>query len=332
MNYIKKVPILISIALLSNNVYSEDNKKYVSALAYDDAVLFIDKYSKKEFYSRDELIEFFARTKIKKSVIKKSKNQPEQKLTWEIYKKRVVTKTKIESGKSFIANNYETLLKAENDYGVPKEIIASIIGIESFYGKYKGNHNAIDAISTMAFEGGERRRNFFTKELEAFFDNNFENKTNPMIQKSSWAGAFGYPQFISSSIRSYGVDYNNDGRIDLVNSIEDSIGSVANYLNKNGWIKNNYIAEKVSYKGEDLKTSGLSLSYTVSELENYGVLFNRKMRDSKKSKIFTLNYNNQNHHYVGYENFKAITMYNRSNLYAMAVFTLSNEIKGSETI
>jgi len=227
----KRITMISVILILSFNSQAND-EQYKSALAYDNVVEYIN--SNKVKYSRNELIDFFAKTKIKQSIIKSSNNQPEKKLTWGMYKNKVVTRQKIEKGILFVQDNIDSLNKAESKYGVPKEIIASIIGIESFYGKYKGNNNAIDAISTMAFQGSKRRQSFFTKELTSFFNNCYDNELNPMEQKSSWAGAFGYPQFISSSIRAYGIDFNDDGIIDLNNSVDDSIGSVANYLNKSG--------------------------------------------------------------------------------------------------
>ena len=210
-----------------------------------------------------------------------------------------------------------------------QKIITSIIGIETFYGKYKGDYKAINAISTMAFQGSKRRQSFFKKELEHFFDYCHNNYVNPLIPKSSWAGAFGFPQFIPSSINNYAIDFNEDGKIDLINSIEDSIGSVANYLSKNGWIKDNYIAEEVhNVKEQKFKNiGGFKLNYQVKDLTSKGTVFNRKMRDSKKLKLFKIKKNNQTHYMVGYENFKTITTYNRSNLYALAVFDLANKIK-----
>lgn len=328
----KKIILPLTMLLLSNSVSANDDN-YKAALGYDTVVDFINEYSQKDMYSRDELINMFAKTSIKKSVLKQSNNQPEKKLTWESYRNKVVSQKKIDFGIQFLNDNILKLQKAENEFGVPKEIITAIIGIESFYGKYKGDNKALDAISTMAFEGSERRRKFFKKELEAFLDNSYYSNLNPLDEHSSWAGAFGYPQFISSSIKAYGIDYDDDKIIDLNNSVDDSIGSVANYLNKNGWIKNNYIAEEVSVKNPDtLDMKGLSLKYTISELSKKGVEINRSMRKTKNAKIFSLNDSNKDLFFIGYDNFKAITMYNRSNLYAMAVFTLANKIKGSEVI
>lgn len=322
---------ILSFALASSFIFASTNSfaSEMSALGYESVGEFISKYEKKGHYNHDQLIEIFARTKIKKSVVSQSKNQPEVKLTWKIYKNKVVTKKKIEKGKYFIQENREVLEKAELKYGVPKEIITSIIGIESFYGQYKGEHKAIDAISTLSFEGSKRRRNYFIKELEHFLDYCHENNIYPLEAKSSWAGAFGYPQFMPSSIKAYAIDFNDDGKIDLVNSLDDAIGSVANYLNKNGWIKDNYIAEKVQPNNEQVSLSPFKLNYIVSDLTNKGFQFKRIMRHDKKLKLFKL-VNMKDEYWVGYNNFHTITTYNRSNLYAMAVFELANEIKGEE--
>lgn len=302
--------------------------KEISALAYDDVETFINDFSKENLYSKNQLIDIFAKTKIKQEIKKKDSKQPEKILTWETYKDRVVSSEKVKKGKEFVEEHNVYLKKAEFEYHVPKEIIASIIGIESFYGKYKGNHKAINAISTMAFEGSKRRQAFFKSELKSYLTYTYENKLDPLKLKSSWAGAFGYPQFISSSILHYGVDFDNDGKVDLLNSIPDAIGSVANYLNKSGWIENNYVAMEVKNpKNFKFDFSGINLIYTVNDLKSKGVIFPKNMRGDKKLKIFKLENNNNSFEYwVGYNNFKAITLYNRSNLYAMAVFDLANQI------
>ena len=325
----KKNIILASfaIAMFSTSI----SAKEVSAFAYHEVGSFINDFAKEGLYTKNQLIDIFARTKIKQEIKKQDSKQPERILTWETYRNKVVTKEKIQQGKSFVQNNSVYLNKAEQQYGVPKEIITSIIGIESFYGKYKGDHKAINAISTMAFEGSKRRQTFFQSELKAYLTYTYKNKLDPLKIKSSWAGAFGYPQFISSSILHYGVDFDKNGKIDLFNSIPDAIGSVANYLSKSGWIKDNYIAMKVKNpKNAKLDYSGINLLYTVNQLKLKGIIFPDNMRGTKESKIFKLKNNNNSFSYwVGFENFKAITLYNRSNLYAMAVFELANDIHGS---
>lgn len=313
----------------SNNLFAKENL----ALGYDSVIDFINVFSNEGYYKKDELVEIFARTKITEKIIKESNNQPEIKMNWDVYQHKVVSNSKIESGKLFLKEHFNTLSKAEYTFGVPKEIIVSILGIESFYGKYKGSYNAMNSLSTMAFQGGEKRRKFFKKELESFLILSFENKENPNKIMSSWAGAFGYPQFLPSSIRSYAVDFDNDGKIDLINSIDDSIGSIANYLSKNGWIKNDYIAEKITIKETDsfsLDLNKFSLNYTVEDVINNNGKFNRNMRKTKKLKVFILENENGIEYWVGYNNFSTITKYNRSNLYAMAVFDLANKIKNEE--
>ena len=326
---INKITKTIFLSLLLSPI--SVNAEEVSALAYDEVALFIKDYTKENKYSKEDLVEFFARTKIKKSIVKQSKNQPEVKLNWESYQNKVVTKAKVEGGIEFILDNMESLKRAENKYGVPKEIITSIIGIESFYGKYKGNNKALNAISTMAFEGSERRQTFFKKELNAYFDYCFDNNLDPLSLNSSWAGAFGYPQFIPSSIQAYAIDFNNDGKVDLINNVEDAIGSVANYLKKNGWKENHYIAEEVyNVNSNDFKMNTFKLNYTIQDLKDKDVKIERNMRNSKKLKLFTLETNDNTKYLVGYNNFLTITKYNRSNLYSMAVWDLANKIKGEE--
>ena len=149
--------------------------------------------------------------------------------TWDRYKKLFIEEKRIKNGKIFISENIEVLEKAEKDFGVPKEVITAIIGVETRYGKIQGSYRVIDSLLTLGFDY-PRRSKFFRKELVNFFLLTRENELDILEIKGSYAGAMGYGQFISSSYRAYAIDYDGDGNADLFNSVEDAIGSVANYL------------------------------------------------------------------------------------------------------
>ena len=142
--------------------------------------------------------------------------QPEGTMTWSRYKEIMVTESRIAGGKEFISSHKEDLKRAESIYGVPAEIIASIIGIETRYGRIKGNIRVIDSLSTLAFDY-PRRSKFFKIQLEEFLLLSKEEQFNPEEIKGSIAGAMGYGQFMPDSYRDYAVDFDQDGVRDILN-------------------------------------------------------------------------------------------------------------------
>ena len=226
--------------------------------------------------------------------------------TWDRYKKLFIEDKRIKNGKNFIQNNINTLEKAEAEFGVPKEIIVAIMGIETRYGRIMGNYRVIDSLTTLGFDY-PRRSKFFKDELIKYFLLTRENNLDIFSVKGSYAGAMGYGQFISSSYRAYAVDFDGDGYVDLFNSIEDSIGSIANYLKVHGWVRNGKIVTKSSLNNvRDIYKPHVSLSKFIP---------------------LSFNENGEDIYFIGDDNFVAITKYNRSHFYAMAVYYLSEEFK-----
>ena len=226
--------------------------------------------------------------------------------TWDRYKKLFIEKKRISNGKKFIEKNIKTLERAEKEFGVPKEIITSIIGVETRYGKIQGSYRVIDSLLTLGFDY-PRRADFFRKELINFFLLTRENNLDILSIKGSYAGAMGYGQFISSSYRAYAIDYDNSGGADLFNSVDDAIGSVANYLYIHGWKREG----KIIYP-----------SYP----NNVRKVFKP---DNNLSKFIPLTFEEEGKviNFIGDDNFIAITKYNISHFYAMAVYYLSEELK-----
>ena len=226
--------------------------------------------------------------------------------TWDRYKKLFIEDKRIKNGKKFIQDNLNSLERAEKEFGVPKEIIVSILGIETRYGKIMGNYRVIDSLMTLGFDY-PRRADFFKDELIKFFLLTRENDLNIYEIKGSYAGAMGYGQFISSSYRAYAVDFDEDNSIALFNSVDDAIGSIANYLKVHGWKKNGTIVYK-------------------SKPNNVRNIYKPHNSLSKFIPL-SFNENGKDVYFIGDDNFVAITKYNRSHFYAMAVYYLSEEFK-----
>jgi len=275
--------------------------------------------------------------------------------TWDRYKKLFIEDKRIANGKKFIIDNNELFNRVEEDFGVPREIIASIIGVETRYGKVKGSYRVIDSLTTLGFDF-PRRSKFFKNELVEFFRLTQENNLDISSIQGSYAGAMGYGQFISSSYRAYAIDYDNDGSADLFNSIPDAVGSVANYLKIHGWKRDGYIVKDIGFNNvrkpyrtdnESKKyiplkfTEGSDVLYTVQEGDS--LLEIAILNKLTLEEIMSLNAINDENlikvgekiklnkkkdlYFIGDDNFIAITKYNISHFYAMAVYYLSLELK-----
>ena len=170
----------------------------------------VNEHGFEERYVKDVL----ADAEKKQTIIDSISSPAEFTLTWDRYKAIFIENKRIQNGKIFIEKNLATLERAENDFGVPKEIIAAIIGVETRYGKIQGSHRVIDSLFTLGLDY-PRRSKFFRSELINFFLLTRENNLDILQIKGSYAGAMGYGQFISSSYRSYAIDYDDDGVADL---------------------------------------------------------------------------------------------------------------------
>ena len=226
--------------------------------------------------------------------------------TWDRYKKLFIEEKRIANGKLFIKNNLKILERAEKEFGVPKEVITAILGVETRYGKIQGSYRVIDSLLTLGFDY-PRRAKFFRKELVDFFLLTRENDLNINEIKGSYAGAMGYGQFISSSYRAYAIDYDGDGYADLFTSVDDAIGSIANYLYIHGWKKDGQII-----------------------YDAYPNNVRKVFKPNKNlSKFIPLSFNEDGKdiYFIGDDNFIAITKYNISHFYAMAIYYLSEELK-----
>ena len=255
-------------------------------------------------------------------------SRPAEGKAWYEYRQIFLQPLRIERGADFMAEHLETLMRAEKEFGVSPEIIVAIIGVETLFGEHKGRHRVLDALATLGFRY-PRRSEFFATELEHFLLLSREEGLDPLEMTGSYAGAMGIPQFISSSYRSYAVDFDGDSVRNLFGSVEDAIGSVANYLKRHGWRHGEVVTLPVSVKGEGyagLLDLGLKPNTTLTELQKHGVMIYAAVDGSKKGTLLEFELQHGVEHWVGLNNFYSITRYNHSALYAMAVFQLSQAI------
>lgn len=258
-------------------------------------------------------------------------NRPGESKPWYEYKTNFLAEGTIQRGIKFRNQYSDTLNRAEQQFGVPQSIILGILGVETGYGSNKGNYITRDALATLGF-GYERRAQYFQDELSALIAWSYKDgvPTNSIV--GSYAGAVGYPQFMPSNIPKFGVDYDGNGHVDLRNSAVDAIGSIANYLAQHGWQRNQPIAFAARYTGsnpDEIISKDLTQPIPYGELKTKGISpINPivKIDDLDLVNVIQLQENYGNIYYITYPNFQVITTYNKSRMYATALWLLGTEI------
>ncbi|MDC3360580.1 lytic murein transglycosylase [Candidatus Thioglobus sp.] len=247
---------------------------------------------------------------------------------WHYVNKRV-NKVRLNNGKDTLKNNASLLSKTSEKYGVPAYVIVAFLGLESNYGNYMGSESLIRSLATLAYD--KRRSKFFTRELIAVLKL-MDKKTIPFDATGSWAGAMGAVQFMPTNVIAYGVDANNDGKVDLWNEKADIYASAANFLNKLGWKKGEkWGREALIPKNFDYQLTGLNNEKTVNEWAALGVRrgnnSNLPKSNFKASLIVPMGHRGPA--FLVYRNFDAIMGWNRSILYALSVAYLSDRLNGN---
>jgi membrane-bound lytic murein transglycosylase B len=249
--------------------------------------------------------------------------------SWKNYRARFIEPKRTAAGLAFWQRHEATLAKAEALTGVPAEIIVAIIGIETIYGKHLGRFDTFAALATLAFDYPPRAE-LFRRELEALLLLARDENRTPDSYRSSYAGAIGLPQFLPSSIRAYAVDFDGDGRIDLTDSPDDAIGSVANFLKLHGWETAGPVAVKVGAGGtapDTLIAEGILPKRLPQEMREYGIKLPADAPDAPAALIDLVTPDAPTEYWLGYQNFYVITRYNRSSFYAMAVWQFAQALK-----
>lgn len=258
---------------------------------------------------------------------------------WRAYRSRFIEPIRIRAGVRFWQQHSAVLARAERQYGVPAEIIVGILGVETIYGQQMGNFRVIDALATLSFDFPSahpralERREFFRRELEQFLSLMQRQNSDPFEPLGSYAGAMGLPQFMPSSSVSYAVDFDGDGQINLFASPQDAIGSVANYFIAHGWKTGMAPTYAVEFEPARLDMPTLMApdirpTFSAAEMAAKGaVVQGSGAQHTGPLALIELQNGGDTPSYVaGTENFYAITRYNWSSYYAMAVIELGREV------
>lgn len=293
---------------------------------------FINDLAVEHQFNRAELMALFRDVQHQRQVIEAYAKPAERALSWAEYRPIFVTDSRTRQGVAFWQEHAEVLARAEAETGVPAEIIVAIIGVETRFGGHKGRNPVLDSLVTLAFDR-EQRKDFFRRELKEFLLLCREQGFDPRKIKGSYAGAMGMPQFISSSYRSYAIDFDGDKVVDLFNSIDDVIGSVANYFKRHGWEAGESVISRARVEGDLTEEAvgrgrkGLKPSKTLAEYRELGVEPHDSLPEDEKLVLMYFDGKEGDEYWLGRKNFYVITRYNHSTMYALAAYQLSQQIK-----
>jgi membrane-bound lytic murein transglycosylase B len=289
--------------------------------------VFIGEMVEKHQFDPAALRRLFGRVQPLPSVLR-AVSAPGTARPWHDFRARNVDPARISGGIAFWREHAGILAKARQQYGVPEEIIVATIGIETLYGRNTGSFRVLEALATLAFNYPPRAA-LFRGELEAYLLLVRESGVDAMKTRGSYAGAMGIPQFLPSSFRRYAVDFDADGKRDLM-SVADAIGSVANYYREFGWQAGATVVVPVTVTGADIEAlvqAGIKPHLKVAEMRRLGVTPAAPVDDSAEAALFVVETEAGPRYWLGLNNFYVITRYNRSVNYALAVYELALELR-----
>jgi len=284
---------------------------------------------KEHGFEKKYLQHWFETAKSNQKILKTISRPAEASMPWHKYRNIFIQQERVDKGIAFWKEHAETLARAESSFGVPAEVIVGLIGVETKYGRIKGNFDVFNALYTLGFHF-PRRSKFFRKELKEFLLLAREQDWSVGSIKGSYAGAMGYGQFMPSSYRMYAVDFDGDGKIDLLNNPVDAIGSVANYIKVHGWEADGELVYKVKVTGDkyqSLLKRRLKPAATVAEFIKAGVEVSNKLDPKLKAVLIELQQKGHKEYWLGLHNFYVISRYNPRAMYTMAVIQLTGQVK-----
>ena len=263
---------------------------------------------------------------------------------WRVYRSHFLDRATVRAGAQFWRQHGASLARAEKEYGVSAEIIAGILGVETLYGRHMGSFPVLDTLVSLSFdypEGPTRatRTELFRQQLSDYLVWCRDSHQDVHAFTGSFAGAIGIPQFLPGSIRAYGVDFDGDGRVDLVTSPDDAIGSVARFLQAHGWQPGRPVLWRLASdasSGRVLKARAdgdPALKHRLGDLLKEGLhpavaASTRKTELESKVLLVDLPSPGRATEYrIGFQNFYTITRYNHSFFYAMAVAELGRAVR-----
>jgi membrane-bound lytic murein transglycosylase B len=301
-----------------------------------DVQAFIAELVATEAFDAAALRRLFAQVRVQPKVIAAMSRPLLVPPKWYEYFPQFLSQARVDAGVAFWRDNETALTRAQVEFGVPAEVIVAIIGVETFYGRNTGSYRVIDALSTLAFDY-PRRAEYFRGELKQFLLLAREQGVSPLEPKGSFAGAAGLPQFMPGSIRAYAVDYDGDGRIDLADNVIDAIGSVANYLAQHGWQPDQPVMQALRLDAETrdavqhLFDGGTTERRSIAAWVRDGIVGFVIPGDLSADPVglLMLEVPAEASYWMVFNNWYVLTRYNRSRLYASAVWQLAQAVNAA---
>jgi membrane-bound lytic murein transglycosylase B len=292
---------------------------------------FIHDMAERHGFVERELVYLFSRVRRADPVLRAI--QPhEQPHSWHDFRAMFVNARRIDGGLAFWKMHASALERAEREYGVPAEYIVAIIGIETLYGRNAGRWRVIDALSTLAFDYPPRA-SFFREQLAQYLLLARDEDMDVFSTLGSYAGAFGIPQFMPGSARRYAVDFDGSGTIDLRESPVDALGSVANFLARHGWQRGGEVLLPARAEGDSVRryvSSDMRPRQTAAQLVAAGAVVDdlpERLAAEPAALIELETPGEPSEYRIGFQNFYALTRYNRSAFYASAADELARRLK-----
>ena len=253
--------------------------------------------------------------------------RPAEAKPWKAYRPIFLTEQRIRDGRAFLAEHRDALAKVEAETGVPAAMIVAILGVETSYGRITGSHRVIDALFTLGAHYPPREA-FFRSELGHVFALAGEEQLDLLSIKGSYAGAMGWGQFMPSSYRNYAKDGDGDGRRDLFGSLPDVFASVANYFVAHGWKAGEPVAVPANRAADaaDFKPETLKADIALADLARRGYTPVTALGEDLPATLLSLDGAAGPEYWLGFNNFYVISRYNRSPLYSLAVYQLSEAL------
>ncbi|ALN59824.1 lytic murein transglycosylase B [Lysobacter enzymogenes] len=284
-----------------------------------------------------------AKAQIKDAIVA-AMSRPAEGKPWRDYRPIFITQARIDGGKAFLAEHRAQLERVQAQTGVPAEIIVAIVGVETSFGKNTGKYNVVDALYTLAFayprsgdpaklDRENRREAFFRGELGQLFALGKEEGIDITTLTGSYAGAMGWGQFMPSSYREFAVDGDNDGKRNLFTDLDDVFASVANYfVKKGGWVRGGPVVARAGRdpSAQDFVPENMDPVYSLTDLAARGYRPLTPVAPTETATLLNLDGANGPEYWLGFRNFYAITRYNISKHYGMAVYQLAEAIAGRE--
>lgn len=297
-------------------------------LARPEVKAFVDGLVKQDGFDRSFVEGVLAGVESKQSILDAMSRPAEKVKPWFEYRDIFITPRRISGGVDFYREHADRLRAVSTRTGVPAEVIVAIIGVETFYGTRTGSYRLVDSLATLGFDYPPRAE-FFRKQLRELFLLAREENLDVGTLTGSYAGAMGPPQFIPSSYRAFAVDGNGDGRRNLIGDWDDIVASVANYFVRHDWQPGQAVATTGALKASVARPEGVNelvLRDTVASLQRQGVIFSTDLPAAAPALLVSLEGREGDEYWVGFQNFYAITRYNRSVMYALAVHQLAQAI------